>query len=220
LLKQSFPVKVIAVGSDAADRKTAKASGADYIQVANRPLSNKFRSGVLRARDFDPRAVMICGSDAWVSQGWVETLLPIAESRGMVGKRVWHTVYLGKDKIVLKRFGYPYKNKFVGNGVLYSSQLLKKMKWCLYPKNLNKRLDAASQRRARKMVKGRAAPYENDDVVSLSIKGNWETINPWKRLVKSKHLIIANERMSWIEAHFPGQMAVLKKIRRSTWGLR
>ncbi len=79
-LRQSWSddirLQLVAVGSEGArSRAVCEKHGVDYHEFANSPLSDKWNHGLLQARQGNPDAVLIVGSDDLVAAGTIRFLV-------------------------------------------------------------------------------------------------------------------------------------------------
>jgi len=73
--------------------------GAVCTVLSRVPLGRKWNAGFQFARQFDPDYVLYIGSSDWVSDNWVDTLLPYAEQYEIVGVPKFHLLHLHYDVI-------------------------------------------------------------------------------------------------------------------------
>lgn len=221
---QTINTTPVVIGSTDKDKVNAKGL-CEYSQCQNNPLSGKYRLGYKESKKLNPDYVMTGGSDSWVSSTWLECMTEHASKNGLVGADEWYICYLGFDRIMIRRMSYPKcRGKIMGNGRVYSKELLEKMNWDVYPPNVNRSLDALARQRAKGFG---ATPctiklthLESNGAVPLSIKGRWDAINSWESLNKSKHILkheFITDTREWIERFFPGRYNQLEEVRRKTW---
>ena len=68
---QGQGVGVLIVGDRKSHGNLAKQLNCAYAEGPDKPLSNKWQTGMDAVRELDPGAVLICGSDDWLSPNWV-----------------------------------------------------------------------------------------------------------------------------------------------------
>jgi len=218
LKKQELPIHIITIGSCDIDRKTAESVGVEYLQRPNRPLSDKWQYGIYYARQYDPEAIMICGSDAWLTTNWCKVAYKyINDGFDMVGKRDFYTCYLAPNKKV-EIIGRTYKTRKdpVGSGRLISKSILNKLNWKLYPSSINASMDGKSFKRLESKNCRLKIITDRDDLIVLSLKSSeWETITPYTKIANHgmfKNLADVGNPADWFNAHFPGAVKELKDI--------
>ena len=115
----------------------------------------------------------------------------------MIGPRTWY-MYNSTDK---KLCMVSYKNEFhlmpLGAGRLYSSSYLESKKWKIFDRNLQKLLDDKGYYG---VLKDNLIVYNAtlDDGCILSIKGNWDAMNPAENILKANPInaseILGNDK--------------------------
>lgn len=221
LKKQTHPLhKIVVVGSDKLDDQLAQEAGIDYIFHNNQPLSDKWQAGIDYARQFEPDAILINGSDSWLSLNWCEVSKPfIEEGAHLVGKTEWYACKVNpNEKLRVVHRAYTYRKDPVGAGRLFSSEILDKLGWKLFLPGLNKVLDGTSYNNMLKKTSVDKVRLINsvEDAVVLDIKSTtWKTINPFN--IRANHRDITGRGDisppdSWLNNNFPMAVEVFKKL--------
>lgn len=147
-LAPAIDLRTIVVGSEGEwSLWLARAFGADYVCHVNKPLSDKWGIGVLAAKQHDPDAVVILGSDNVVNktffQVWAANLRSGIEYQGLLDSFQYHPVHHQlvwwhgyTDDQKAKRTGEP-----CGSGRCWSRELLKRLKWRPWDPGMNRGLD-------------------------------------------------------------------------------
>jgi hypothetical protein len=137
LKRQTYPLsRIIVVGSCDLDKRTAKKANVEYFHHRNNPLSDKWQFGVTQAKRYKPDAVLINGSDSWLTTNWCEKLGKfIEDGHHLVGKTTWHQcrVNPNKELLILQRFQALHREDPIGAGRLFSEEILNAMNWRLFP---------------------------------------------------------------------------------------
>jgi len=82
--------------------------GATTTVLSRVPLGRKWNAGFQFASQFDPDFVLYIGSSDWVSENWMDVMLPYAENCELVGVPIFYLLHLYyevliKDHDTLKR---------------------------------------------------------------------------------------------------------------------
>lgn len=218
LKKQTYPLhKIIIVGSDRVDGVVAQKAGLDCIFHKNQPLSDKWQAGVDYARQFNPDAIMICGSDSWLSINWCETARKHLNDFDMFGTKNFYTCYLVPGKRV-KIIGRAYRTRKdpAGSGRIISSEILDKIDWQMYPKAQRHSMDGLSFKKLGAQKIRLKVFYDEDDVALLSVKSTaWHTMTSFEHVDKHRMFVALpdiEDKKDWMEKYFPGSTTDLKKL--------
>ena len=148
LIKTNKLFKVICCGNRECDKTVCLNSGADWVQVENNPLGNKWNKGFEYSKQFDPDGILFVGSSDWISRNWISHAWNYIKNENfdMVGKKDFYMVDIsinGKIKYC-KWLGYPGKNREnepIGIGRLISKKFLKAINYTPFEKNANNSMD-------------------------------------------------------------------------------
>jgi hypothetical protein len=186
--------KVICVTDFGSERKYCV--GADAITINHAILGKKWNYGFEYARQFDPDFVLYIGSSDWVSDNWVDVMLPYAEKYELVGVPDFNLLHLDyevleKDVVRLKwmrahsgikdvavKFkriqvghwtGYweERKHEPIGIGRIINRDYLKRVDYKPFDDNFRKSMDY--------LMFSKAKSYKlvkRDDIKCLSISSN------------------------------------------------
>jgi len=75
------------------DKKVAQYYNLPVKQVRHMPLGKKWNVGFEWARSYNPHAVLYVGSSDWVSDDWLDSLLPYLDEYDMVGIKGIHFLH-------------------------------------------------------------------------------------------------------------------------------
>jgi len=217
LKKQSVPIDVVVVGSSSSDKEVAKKCGCIYVNHDNKPLSQKWQAGIDKSRELSPDAVMVCGSDSWLSSNWCELIYPYTTKFDLVGVNNFYACKAypkEKMKIIHRRYKGSRRNFPVGSGRMFSKKILDKVNWNIYPGSKNSGLDAQSYN-VIKTNGGSIKSLNDKNLKVLAIKSVWESLNPWKKYIRSNKNIqepdIENPK-EWLSTNFTGSVEALNRI--------
>lgn len=167
-------IEVVAAGSEGAvSREIAQEHGAHYTEVDNQPLGQKWQHALFTARDYDPEAVMVLGSDNIVNQAiideWSRLLDEGYEYLGLYdayqfNPEFWTLIHW--PGYVGKREGEP-----IGSARCFSRAFLDRIKWRLWDTTLSSSLDwSATQRINQFPCKCHFVQQKSTDLKHLGIK--------------------------------------------------
>jgi len=219
LNQQSTLWMTIIVSDSQIERNIAETVSGYFVEHPNRPLSNKWQAGISAAKEFEPDAILICGSDDWLTTNWCETCHEyIADGYDLVGQNAFYicNVVHGQVVEVIKRsyFRPGQIHQPFGSGRLISRNILEALNWQLYPPDINGTLDGMSYNRIVER-KGRVKLLnDHNDLKVLLVKGSWECLDSWNQLkntssLKTCHDSQLSDPLQWIERYFnktPGDL--------------
>jgi hypothetical protein len=178
LYKRNKVDKVICVGETSREKNVCTAAGADFVAHGNRPLARKWNAGFLAAKKYNPKACLFVGSSDWVSDNWVETLLPYMNEHDMVGLPGCYLLDLSVARRKhanqgLRACHWPgYKGEregeSIGIGRMISGRILEKMGWQPFDPHLDHSLDYSMVRRVKKFG-GNVLLIHSEDIKSMAI---------------------------------------------------
>jgi len=217
LKNQTMPIDILVVGDSNKEHEIAKLCDCFYLEYKNKPLSEKWQQGILAARKLDPEAIMICGSDSWLTKDWCEVLFPHTRKSDLVGINNFYACKAypnQKVKIIHREYQGHRKNLPVGSGRMFSRSILDNLNWIIYPKKINRALDSQAHR-ILKSKKAKISVIKNDKLKVLAVKSIWESLNSWEKYIKSnkniKHPDIMDPK-SWLDDNFPGSVDALTRV--------
>ncbi len=183
----------------------------------NRPLGDKWAAGVAYARKFDPKSLLIMGSDDLVTRGYVPEAFRLTdEGRGsegfgfdLVGVREWFLYDADKNSASARRlwklaYDLSRKGQNLGAGRLYARSALERLDWRIFDTKLNSSLDRFGYERIMK-IGGLIHDVPVDHGGILSLKGSWDAINPTDQLLCSPTVEVEPldfQKAAFIEKHF------------------
>lgn len=178
LLQHPVTPWVVLVCSDMNEQHAYRSAFPEHhvkiVLTNNNPLGAKWQAGVDRARQLNPSAVIIQGSDDVLSRGFImQVEQAIHLGNDFVGLQNWWIW----DNKTLYRFDYMKGKDFpLGGGRFYSKNLLDKMDWKVFDTSRNSCLDDYGWHEAKK--KGKVMIYRANSIFNiLAVKGNWPVMN-------------------------------------------
>lgn len=217
--KQTHPFhKIVVVGSTRIDQQTAKKTGVEYIGHANAPLSDKWQAAVYHAKKFDPDAILINGSDSWLSTNWnVVAKKYIEAGYHLVGKTEWYSCRVDPGKpLLIVQAGYKTRKDPVGAGRLFSREALEALDWLVYPKGYSSGLDGRSYRHMIKILGANRRVKlmnEHPKTIVMGVKSTtWATKTKFAFVQKAYGKQSLKNPNVWVEKYFPGSLKTFKEL--------
>ena len=183
LATEGIRISCAAAGSEGrASRRICESAGFLYVESPNRPLSSKWNRALRLLRPESPDAVVIIGSDDWLSYGLLRGYADFVH-RGCDFVSLREIFILDAVTRRCLRF-----RGHTGVGRMVGRQLLDRLGWQLWPPRINRLLDTGmnrrlASRRPRRPWRGLLGQVAKN-AVSLDIKTG---TNLWgfKRLARS-----------------------------------
>lgn len=219
LLKlQTIVPHIVAVGDSEYERDIVRqVKGVTWVHHANQPLSDKYQAGVNRARQFDPDAIMIGGSDTWVSTKWIEAYWPYLREYGMVGQSKVLVILIRRGSLQMMEWSYlEERNDPLGAGRLISRAVLDAIDWKLFPSGLARGLD--KQAWLRVIEAGfQTKQIDMDEACLIGAQSpTWLAMNSWLKLLRSKKAsrVYHSNPKRLLARHFPEALVSIANLRR------
>lgn len=188
LLNQTLPCKILVVVSTTPDKNLCIDENIDYCFANNRPLGNKYLTGMYECKKYNPKAVVILGSDDLLSKTYIENAFKNINSNvGLVGTAKWF-IFSSEKEVYSSTYTQKSKHKTVGAGRMYSRTFLDKVRWNIFDSSLNSGLDRKGELMVKKH-KYKIIIMKKDSYV-FSIKGNWDMLHTMDDIIKYSHLIV------------------------------
>ena len=217
-------IKPLCICSRIQDKDLCARYDADFIMVKNEPLGRKWNAGFEWARSFNPEAVIFLGPDDWVSDNYLDVMLPQLEHYEMVGipdVYFLHRYYnagplptsLKKPESVLIHWpGYRDERytEPIGGGRLLSPKVLDYISWKPFHNDGNKNMDW-NMFNAVLEVGGRVHVHREGDVKLLAISSDlWKSMSDFE-LMRTKSVLVEHPSV-FLAEHFPEA--------NETWNIR
>ena len=91
--------KVICVVDNKRDRQICADEGAFIVNAPGVLLGKKWNAGFWEAKQFDPDFVLYMGSSDWVSDNYLDVMLPIAQDYEITGTLDYHLLHLEYNRL-------------------------------------------------------------------------------------------------------------------------
>lgn len=148
--------KVICSGDGMEERKLCESLGAVWVHARNKPLGNKWNQSFLKAKDFNPDAVLYVGSSDWVCNDWFNLIRPYVEKHHFAGIPGCSLVDLGETIRTIHWPGYKgyrkeREDETIGSGRMLSRRLLDAMGWLPFDSGIGNSLDRSMKDRAKEL---------------------------------------------------------------------
>jgi len=218
--RQTLPFhQIIVMGESPEEEACATETGCDFLKVQNDPLGRKYQAEVFWSMTYNPDALVVLGSDTWLSPGWLETgAREIEKGAELVGKADWYSLkaYAGETVEIIHR-GYPegHRRDPVGGGRMISRYVLDRMGWDLFPIIYNSNLDYSSFARMEEHDVRISILPPSDPVKVMGVKSTWPTLNKFDNLkvaTRLKDLGDVPDPPGWLKKNFPGGTEALRRV--------
>lgn len=179
LHKQTIPVKIVLVVSEASERTFFNHKYPDITVVTspNKPLGNKWQVGVNKAIELGADPLIITGSDDLLDKMFAErACLWMSRNFDFIGLKSW---YVFSDRLYQFKYLAPLP---LGAGRVYSKRFLAEDSHLFEPKD--RHLDDLGWN---KVKFANIKRLLINDPILLSIKGNWPVMNRAETFFKSKN---------------------------------
>jgi hypothetical protein len=221
LKKQTYPLEnIILIGDSDIEKNIALKTNCLYKHSDNYPLGSKWQSGIMMAKSFNPDAILICGSDDWLTPNWCEICKDYIDyGYDLVGKNNFFIAnILPQEPVVIVQRGYRGFEKLkvpIGAGRLISKKILDAMNWQFFNRKINKGLDRCSYTNTLKKNGNIKLLNEIAELKIMSIKSSWPVLDTFDVLNQKSNLRKynnINNSKEWLETYFPESIAAIKRI--------
>lgn len=205
LLNKNGMAFVVCVGGPE-EREVCESAGAFFVEHENRPLGKKWNAGFQKASELACDGVVFVGSSDWLSDNWMDVMVPYMGKYDMVGKPDFYMVDLGDTVRSCMWTGYGPDRAIepIGIGRVVSAHILDEFDWKPFVDSANNSMDFAMFNK----VKANAGQYTmitGDHIKALSISTNrWPNMHRfddhWNDKVPAKSVRLQTE---WIDIEFP-----------------
>jgi hypothetical protein len=219
--------KVVCAGDGVEEKKLCESLGAVWTPRRNKPLGMKWNSAFQKARDFNPDAIVFCGSSDWLSDNWFSIMRPHVERHDFVGVPGCdlidiHNTIRGCHWAGYKGYRKERENESIGIGRMLSRRLLNAMDWTPFDPALDNSLDRSMKDRAFQFKQMKDFMVHDDRLKALSISTHlWPNKHKfemhWAQMIPSK---IMEDPAKWCEENFPEVLELQKTLYANTTGVR
>jgi len=172
---------VICSGHEPILKAVCEASGAEWVEMPNKPLGNKWNAAIKAAQKYNPDAVLFVGSSDWLSSNWLEKSEPFLKNYDLIGKKDCYFTQLFENGIIKTINWGGYANgsnregEPIGIGRLFSARCLDKLNWRPVNPDIENSIDYSTLNNI-VSVGGKVLNIEDETMMSLSI-GTWKWEN-------------------------------------------
>ncbi len=174
------------------------------VKYQNLPLSNKWNHSVYTAKQFNPDAIMIMGSDDIFTESYLNKVkYYINRDIDYISNNNWAHVWYFSNKVTLltDRYINRQTDDGIGSGRIINARILNKINWNLYKfdKPINKILDLTSYKKINNLIKSKIFDIDGysifllklaNDNTAISIKTDLQNfINTYYRNFEHNHTI-------------------------------
>ena len=158
-------------------KKVAKEESLVYVDHTNKILGRKWQAGLDRARQLDPDAVLIVGSDDLIEKDYLDDYC----GEKVAGVGSWYA-YNPFNQICIS-CSYKTRKDPLGAGRIIPAHRLRQYNWDIFPYEGGIGCDGYSYKRT-----AGSQGWDNLGKTVLSVKGDWEAIDTWEMLYNSTNL--------------------------------
>lgn len=178
--------KVICAGDGLEEKKLCESLGAVWVPHQNQPLGAKWNAAFMKAKEFNPDAVVYVGSSDWLVSSWFSIMEPIIKEKHFVGPAGCYFLDIGEERRAVwwagyktSRFHQNRADETIGIGRMLSRELMDKIGWKPFDDTFDNSLDRSMKERCRKVG---VDDYMMDIKGALSI-----STNRWMNKHKFEH---------------------------------
>ena len=138
--------KVICVGINESEKNVVLEENGIWVYHENYPLGKKWNTGFLKAKEYNPDAILFVGSSDWISDDWIPSVYDYTKHFGIVGKSRFDMIdFNNKNYKTCYWTGYNENNlrynETIGIGRLLSNKFLEKINYKPFDENMNNSMD-------------------------------------------------------------------------------
>lgn len=226
--KKNLNLHIVIVGSGSSDDEYGHVVSQQYPNVSyfsfnNEPLGAKWQFAVECAKLFNPKYLVILGSDDLLGTSFLNHIINICSEKedfinsdiamwGLVSWYVFNCNYTSSNNGILFKVNYTDHQYTIGSGRIYSRKFLNSINWELFDVTFKKWLDNKGEDKLMDLSEKREILF---NAALVSIKGEWFTINPIEDIVSSADIDVIPldfNRFKIIENEFPGLLSILDEM--------
>jgi len=183
-LREEFDIVPVAVGSEKEkSMKLCREYEFLYLERPNKPLSKKFNEGLEVFRTYPVDYVVVLGSDDLISNSFLRAYMPHMErGEDLIGVLDIYFYEIGKGRLSYwSGYGDKKENKHrqgepLGMGRAINIDLIKRMKYRLWPENIDRSLDWHMWQRLRR-IKPVTMRMKDEDIFGVDVKSRVNITN-------------------------------------------
>lgn len=174
LLRKNNVSKVICVGDGHQERKVCESAGAQWVQYRNRPLGAKWNAGMMEAKQFNPDLILFSGSSDWLSNNWLDKIIPLMNTHSMAGKPDMNLLDITTKKGLFRAMHWPgyvnnRRDESIGIGRVLSRETMDLIGWKPFDDQIERGLDYSMQKKVQRLCNKPIALVKDIEIQSLSI---------------------------------------------------
>ena len=176
---KKFGFDIIVAGSEGKVSKRL-AKSCHYLEVENKPVSNKHNAMITKAKELNVDGVVLVGSDCLLNdEYWEHIYKQDPQSTNVIGLKDAYFYSNRTEELGYWR-GYAGGTQSVGGGRFFSKYILDKCDWKLWNDGLDSGLDSNCTRRLRSMKIGDIAhSMEDVNAYIFDVKHSY-SITDWR----------------------------------------
>lgn len=174
LVKANKCFKVICTADTKEEQRAIIDSGGEFVYHDNAYLGQKWNAAFKRASVYNPDACLFVGSSDWITDNWIDVMLPYLSTHDMVGKPDFNMLHINHNgRLNMARWGgygpqSPRNGEPIGIGRMISAPMLKKINYEPFRNDLNSSLDYSMFQKIQ-AVGGRIKTATDETTQSLSL---------------------------------------------------
>lgn len=174
---KKFGFSIVIAGSEGEISKEI-AKGCHYIEIANRPVSDKHNSMIAKAKELDCDGMVLMGSDDIVDDNYWKFIYSLNKDEDkLIGLKDLY-FYSTESKQIGLFQGYKDERQTIGAGRFFSRKILEMTNWKLWDDGLNKGLDTNCSFKLTKLgIKEQSYSMKESDTFLVDIKHNRSITN-------------------------------------------
>lgn len=174
-LQKKYPFKIVIAGSEG-ESSLALCHGFDYIEVENFPISNKNNAMMLKAREFNPDAVVLIGSDNMICEETLKFYYDLIEQKESNVVGFYDVYFYSTEHEALVHFDSG--NKSYGAGRYYPRTVLDKLDFKGWTGSYDRGLDGNNMRNMiAHGITSRVVKLIENDLFLVDVKHNFSISN-------------------------------------------
>ncbi len=187
----------IIIGHEREAMQIAEEFNIEFIPMSNDPLGNKWNSGFMACKSYNPDGVIFMGSSDWCSDDYLELVADAINDFAFIGMLGCHFADVSDEVRLVHWPGYlkgQRQYEPIGIGRVLRSDMLAGMNWAPFDPRLSSGLDWSMYLKAIRLIDNLAViKDEEKDIRLLSISTNkWSNKHKfsdhWDGALKSTHM--------------------------------
>jgi hypothetical protein len=174
-LQKKYPFKIVIAGSEG-ESSRALCHGFDYIEVENFPISNKNNAMMLKAKEFNPDAVVLLGSDNMICENTLKFYYKLVKQKEANVVGFYDVYFYSTEHEMLVHFDSGMKS--YGAGRYYPRTVLDKLNFKGWTGSYDRGLDGNNMRNMiAHGITSRVVKLIDSDLFLVDVKHNFSISN-------------------------------------------